>query len=205
MTTTPPAARTAASPNTARWRRSPAGITWLLTFGVRTGERFLWWTQLVQLGIAAAATGAVFVLAGGRWGGLWPFDPVNTRPLIAAAIMLFGGAVIAYFVELEARLTERRRVSRAGDRATDGQGQMTGAPTAMTDHERQIVVAALARHRAMPINTIVEDDVLETRCAELLYALDGDTATGVDPLVLAEYVRRYARPQPGLPQLATAD
>ena len=54
----------------------------------------------------AAATAGVFVLAGGRGNGLWPLDPGAVRPLAAAAIMLFGGAVIAYVVELEARLTE---------------------------------------------------------------------------------------------------
>ena len=56
----------------------------------------------------------------------------------------------------------------------------------MSDPERQIVLAALARHRAMPINTIAEDDALEVRCAELLHGLDSDNTN------LKQQVRRLA-------------
>jgi len=182
-----------------RLRQASAAITWLSTFGLRRRERLLWWNQLLQVGIGGAATAGVFALAGGRWDGLWPFDPVNAHPLAAAGIVFFGSGVLAYVVELEARLTERRRSRRAGERSA--QNQPSDPPRAMSDQERQIILAALARHQAMPINTIAEDDVLETRCAELLTALDNDTATGIDALVLAEYVHRYARPYPALPQL----
>ena len=190
------------APTTNRLRQVNAANTWLLTFGLRFRERCLWWTQLLQFALMAAAVAGVFVLAGGRGDGLRPIESGTIRPLAAAAIMLFGGAVIAYVVELEARLTERRRAGRAGDRVADSLA--SGLPAAMSEHERQIVLAALARHRAMPINTIAEDDVLEVRCAELLHALDSDTVTGVDTVVLDEYARRYARPYPALPQLPRA-
>ena len=197
MTMTPPAARTP-SLTATRLQQAIAATTWPLTFGLRIRERCLWWTQLLQIALIAAATAGVFVLAGGRRDGLWPLDPGTVRPLAAAGVMLFGGAVVAYFVELEARLTERRRAGRAIDRVAGG------LSPAMSDHERQIVLAALARHRAMPINTIAEDDALEVRCAELLHALDSDTATGIDAVILAEYAHRYARPYPALPRLTGA-
>ena len=51
MTMTSPAARTP-SPTATRLRRANAAITWLFTFGLRIGDRCLWWAQLLQLAIA---------------------------------------------------------------------------------------------------------------------------------------------------------
>jgi hypothetical protein len=121
-----------------------AVLFWPATLGMRARDRFVWPLQIAQWIAVAATTYTVFNFAGGDW-----HRPLADRyPAAVTILALAGIGLIAWMVELEARISERRVFARNELIRREDERLSLQTPYALQTAERAVLTAAFALTRA---------------------------------------------------------
>jgi hypothetical protein len=161
-----------------------AVLFWPATLGMRARDRFVWPLQVAQWIAVAATTYTVFNFTGGDW-----HRPLADRYPVAVTILALAGiGLIAWMVELEARISERRLFARDEQIRREDERLSLQTPYSLQAAERAVLTHAFALAAARIPTEHPEQDHLVDAVAQLRRAIERDEQVHPDTAAIYLHV-----------------